>query len=461
MADFQLTTQQNAAVDYATDVKRRIVAVTGEAGSGKTTIMKMAVERLRANKRTVALAAPTGRAARRIYEATGIAAVTIHKLLEYGKPEIDPITGQPKTESSPSRHRDNPLEFQDVFVDEYAMVNEEIHGNLINALPNGGRLIVFGDVNQLPPIEGYEIIKAKGKTPFQRLLELPSSITLDVVHRQAADSGVLENAHRVSKGQPVKRHKDFDLKITEYPLKALREHLYDGPDYTLLTNQIISPGRKGPLGVHALNEIIQTFYDSQKDIGDRIELPRNKWEEKNRISVHVGDKVICNENTYDMRDFFERFTRWKNDTDPEWDSYIPCPDTFKMLNGEIGLVNEVLPDGSISIDFGDRTVHLPINYRDYIPKFNKMINRDPRKSIDLAYAVTTHKTQGSEFDQVCYIMHSSLWYNMNRNNIYTGITRAKQRVVMITDTRTWQGGQKLTAQEKQKILDARKKEMVK
>lgn len=450
-----LTRDQQQAIALCTDLSKRVCSVTGQAGTGKTTIIREAYSRLTERGRRVALAAPTGRSARRIYESTHVEAVTLHKLLGYGKPEIDMDTGEIVKDSGPSKHKEEPVEYDDVIVDEYAMVNEELHRNLIDALPPGGRLLAFGDVHQLPPIEPWEVKTYDGLSPFERLLKLPSSIVLDVVFRQTEASGILENARRVRIGySPIKRI-DFGLVVTSSPIKALRDHLAEGGiDYRELTNQIITPSRAGQLGAHALNQVVQRFYG----FGEGLFIPRHKWDANRTVYLHVGEKVICVENTYDMRDFFERFHRWKDDTTPDPQSYVPPPDRYRMLNGEIGTVTEIGEDGSVTIQFSDREVSVPHSYRDWVPKISQMITRDPRKALELAYAVTTHKMQGSECNHVTYITHRIQWANISRNNIYTAITRAKDSVLYITDQGTWQNGQKMTAHQKSKLVAERNKE---
>lgn len=445
--------EQRKAIDYCIDLKRRVVAITGQAGTGKTTIMKEAVSILRSQKRKVAIAAPTGRAARRIFEATGIKAVTIHKLLEYGRPVVDEDTGLPVTASSPSRHSGNRLEQSDILVDEYMMVNEELHRNLMDALPPGARLIAFGDVNQLPPIEEWDITDGNGRlmeVPFERLLKLPSSVTLDIVFRQAEESGVLFNARRIRLGSPPIQRPDFIIKVSEVPIKDLRDIVVkakeQGIDYSSLEYQVISPARRGQLGTHTLNQVLQTIFKSSFSI-DTIDLPRDKWAEKYPVRIGRGEKIICNENLYDLRDFFERYSRW-NGAIPDWSSYIPCPEQFMILNGEIGIVEDIFPDGTLSIQLPDRLVRVPSQYNDYVARYNKVYLRDPRKKFDLAYAVTTHKMQGSECEQVIFVMHRVLTWGLNRNNLYTAITRAKKGVVLITDQRSLLNTPKYTAAQK-------------
>lgn len=442
----QLGTQQLKAIEYATDLRRRVVSVSGPAGSGKTTIIKKAVQSLQNAGRRVALAAPTGRAARRISEATGYAAKTIHKLLEYGKPELDDDTGLPKEGTFPARDNENPLGYHDVIVDEYAMVNESLHRDLMDALPSGARLLAFGDVEQLPPIEPYEY-DGIDHSPFQQLLKLPSGVVLDTVYRQDRDSGLYMNATRIRSGKPPTKTSDFGIKLSETPIREVLNLVKAVPGYDTLDKQVIVPTKKQELGTHTLNQVIQAAIGPKSPI--REVLPRDKWEEKYSIQVCPGDKVICHENIYDMRDFFERYTTWNGDS-PDWKSYIPCPECFTILNGEVGTIEDILPDGSLQIRLYDRLVQMPASYREYSARYDRMYVRDPRKKIDLAYAITTHKMQGSECDEVTYVIHRSIGWALNRNNIYTAVTRARNAVTLITDSQSLQSAVRYTSQQKEK-----------
>jgi ATP-dependent exoDNAse (exonuclease V) alpha subunit len=183
---------------------------------------------------------------------------------------------------------------------------------------------------------------------------------------------------------------------------------------------------------------------------DSLPLPRESWQAKHPISLSVGDKVICGENLYDMRDFFERYSRWEDEVRPDWNSYIPPPSCFTILNGEIGIVTDILPDGGIEIELHDRVVQMPSSYRDYNARYNNLFNRDPRKKIDLAYAITTHKMQGSECSQVVYLMNRLIKWALNRNNIYTAITRARDGVILITDSQSLQYCVRYTSAQKEK-----------
>lgn len=436
---------QQKAVEYASDIKRRIVAVSGAAGSGKTTIIRRVYNALRNEGYSVALAAPTGKAARRIKEATGIAAVTIHKLLNYNRPEIDANTGKPITVSGPGYTSQNRLPHQVIIVDEYAMVNHELHNNLIAALPSGGVIRAFGDIAQLPPIEEYKATQANGrpeKTPFQKLLDTFDSVQLNKVYRQGEGSAILHAADKIRKGHFPPANEDlgdFYIKLTDRPVDVLKLHIQKsidaGVDYRLIENQIITPTKKGWTGTQKLNQVLKALLNPRPE--QSLPLERHKWD-KTELIVGIGDKVVCTANTYDLRDFSERFSEFQSDgRTPVMSSWIPTPETKQMLNGETGVITHIYPDGGMDIDFGDRTVEVPNTYMEYWSENDTYIDVNPSKNIDLAYALTTHKCQGSEFQQVCYIINSSAFFVQSRQNFYTAVTRARKRAMVLTDQKSF------------------------
>lgn len=439
--NIRLDAQQRQAVDLCCDVLRRLVSITGPAGSGKTTIIRLVHEALTKKGFHVALAAPTGKAARRIKEATGIPAVTIHKLLEYGRPgERDPDTGAPLDPTVPKRTRANPLDQKVVIVDEYAMVNYELHDNLMAAMPAGGVVRAFGDVNQLPPIEPFRVVNHKGETeptPFERLLtKIGDSVRLDRVYRQGEGSHILEAADKIRRGHTPPLNQDagdFYVQLTDRPIQLLR-HIVNGDiDFRSIRNQIITPSKQSWVGTHQLNDILRNELNPTPV--QEIELPRFDWDKK-RVVVGIGDKVVCTENTYDLRDYFERYAEWDEAMRPYMHSYIPCPETKQMLNGETGIITHIYPDGAIDIDFGDRIVEVPARHMEYWPKKDTVIEVTALRAIDLAYALTTHKCQGSEYDNVVYVLNKSTLFTQSRQNFYTAVTRARHRAHVVTDQRS-------------------------
>lgn len=442
--DIQLDEDQQLAVERGADLTQRLVAVSGPAGSGKTTLIRLIFEQLTEAGITCVLAAPTGKAARRIKEATGIDAVTIHKLLEYNRPgERDEKTGKPLDITKPKRDRMNPLYQKVVIVDEYAMVGHELHDNLMAALPSGGCLRAFGDINQLPPIEEYKVTDRNGRveqTPFQKLIKRPESVVLNKVYRQGEGSSILLNADNIRKGRYPSVNEDFGefyVKMSDNPVQVMKklvaEAMDNGIDFRQIQNQIIVPMNKSWVGTMKLNEVLRAMLNPYP--AQTASLERHKWFQENGVTceVGIGDKVVCTSNTYDMRDYFDRFSEWTPEMIPIMTSYIPCPPTKQMLNGETGIILAIHPDGSMEIDFGDRIVEVPLQYQEYWDKRDTIIDTSPMRDIDLAYALTTHKCQGSEFQNVIYILNKSTQFAQSRQNFYTAVTRARKRVIVIAD----------------------------
>lgn len=403
----ELTEKQSEAIALCIDPSKRLVGVTGSAGTGKTTILKQAVEILKGRGATSALCAPTGKAAKRVTEATGEEAFTIHRLLEFPQPgDIDDETGKPLRAGYPSRCRQRPLSYDFVFVDEAAMVNTDIHRFVVDALKSGACLRYFGDINQLPPIEETKA-NEQLPSPFRSVLTKYPSVVLDVVHRQAADSGVLFNAGRILRGLPPAKHDDFSIIYTDTPVDEVLQ-LCKQVDFKLLTNQIISPTNQGWTGTMKLNNKVQMVINPRPDPSQWMKIPRHSWDkERDFLHICIGDKVVVTKNNYQLN----------------------------VFNGETGIVTEFdHEDGSFVVDFGDREVSIPPTVE--IQYNGRKWESDPRKDIELAYVLTTHKSQGSEFDTVAYVMNASRSYNLNRNNLYTGVTRAKRQVYLITDRRS-------------------------
>lgn len=411
---FTLDDKQQEAVDLCTDTSKRVVGVTGAAGSGKTTILRTAYRALVDNGYQVALAAPTGKAAKRIFEVTGIDAQTNHRLLEYTHPgDPDPKTGRPVAFSYPRRTRSNPLELDVLFVDEYAMANREIHRALFDALPNGACIRVFGDNNQLPPIE-EDARNKEMPSPFSELLAKFDSVKLETVHRQGKDSGILLNLQSVLRGKMPTRNDQWSMHFTDQPVAALRDYILeaqeDGIDFTSIDNQIITPQNTSWVGTVKLNSMIQSLFHNAME--PALMVPRHNWvkgendEKGGSIRMFVGDKVIVTQNMYDLH----------------------------VFNGESGKIIEI-NDGEIVIDFGDREQAIPPILM-VQNRYGKIVEIDPRKSIDLGYACTTHKVQGSEYRRVVYVLNRSTGFMQNRRNFYTAASRGREHVHLITDQRS-------------------------
>lgn len=401
---------QLEAITRSCDLKDRIVAVTGQAGTGKTTIIKEIYDKLIAQNYRIAVAAPTGKAAQRIQQATGIEAVTVHRLLEYPHPgEVNPKTGRPYKLTDPKRNKWNPLEENVLLIDEYAMVNRELHDNIIFALPAGGCLRMFGDANQLPPIEQSKVL-ANSPSAFLTALKKFNGITLEKTYRQNEGNAIIENAHKILHGRVPHNKDEFKVTYTDHPIKVLKEFLLEmmlehDICFNTLDNQIITPSNQTWIGTAALNTVIQNIYMEQID--GWLTLPRHEWAKDKTIRVNVGDKVIFCKNNYDLG----------------------------IFNGETGIVIDANTSyGDVTIDFDGKIKTIPpiqvFQSQSGLREF------DPRKDIELAYAITTHKAQGSEFKHVVYMMNKSIIKHLFRGNFYTGITRARSTVNVITDQRS-------------------------
>jgi exodeoxyribonuclease V alpha subunit len=409
---------QEEAINTCCDIDNRIVAVTGAAGSGKTTILKRVYNAFDAGGYKVVLCAPTGKAAKRIFEATGIPAMTVHRLLAYSHPgDPDPKTGKVLGYSVPTHTRANPIPYDVVLCDEYAMVNDEVHRNLIDALPPACVIRMFGDDNQLAPIEENKLL-ATQPSNFLKILANPKfkSITLKTVFRQGKDSGILLNLQRILKGQMPVKNEQWTQKITDQPVDELRNYIFEqldlGQDFSKPGCQIIVPQKqKSWVCSNKLNSMIQGLFHNKTE--PCLFIPRKEWEREQyndtdgQLRLFVGDKVIYTANQYDLG----------------------------IFNGESGVVIEIDDDsGEIIIDFGDREQAIP-PVLEVMTKYGKTTSIDPRRELDLAYAITTHKSQGSQYPHVVYILNKSNMFMIGRRNFYTACSRASEKLHLIADQR--------------------------
>lgn len=408
--------QQEVAIGRCCDTTQRLVPVTGAAGTGKTKLIQEVDRRLTQAGYLVQSSAPTGKAAKRIKESTGLLAQTNHRLLGYGMPLEhvleDHNTGKTETvklSTGPKFDTKNRLPYDVLLCDEYAMVNNEIHRNLLNALKVGGRICMFGDVNQLKPIEEDRIL-ANEPSPFEQILKKFNGIELTTQHRTSEGSGIYENAVRILKGRPLVKRADFSIVNTSNPLKELtdqvRNGLDDGINFSHTDHQIITCMNKTWVGTKKLNQVLQQLFWSRDYEGMR--LPRWKWDTTEPITIQIGSKVVYTANTYDLGN---------------GDS---------VFNGEVGTVMAIDQDeGILDIDFVDRVISIPPLV--VTETSRGWVEYDPRMNIDLAYALTTHKMQGSECQHAIYIMNRSVLYGLSRRNFYTGVSRARKHCTVITD----------------------------
>lgn len=408
---------QLAAIEACCNIDSRIVAVTGKAGTGKTLLIKEIHRRLSLAGYNVGCSAPTGKAAKRIRESTGLEAQTNHRMLGFGMPiEIEETDSKGKTKivklsTGPRYSRSHPMYYDTILCDEYAMVNQEINRNLIDALKPGGRICMFGDVNQLKPIEENRSLQDE-PSAFQRALSKFKGIELRTIHRQEEGSGIADNGARILLGRMPQKHDDFHIYMTTEPVRDIQTFVdratTAGIDYSSTECQIITSMNKSWIGTKKLNLVIQDMFWKRELPG--LTLDRHKWEgESSAIRVQVGSKVVYTANTYDLGN------------------------EQSVFNGEVGIVVEINhEEDSLDVDFGDRIVTIPPLL--IVVKDNGQVSEvDPRKNIDLAYVLTTHKMQGSECKHVCYIMNRSTVYAQSRRNFYTGITRAREHCSVIAD----------------------------
>lgn len=360
-----------------------VAVITGGPGTGKTTIVRVLVEAARRLDEDLRLAAPTGRAAKRLFEATGAEARTIHRLLEFNG-----RTG------AFTRDIDQPLDGDGVLIDEASMVDLRLMQSLLRALPDGARLVLVGDADQLPSVGAGRVLAdviSSGIVPVATLRE---------VFRQAAGSGIVRNAWRINDGSPpLSAEKDSDA-----PEGAARDffvvhrpHVHDARD-TLLEVvsrrlprlsfdplrdvQVLTPMHSGPLGTQALNSSLQALLN-----------PGGKALVKGGKTLRVGDRVLQVRNNYDL----------------------------DIFNGDVGRVVEATSNGVV-IDFGDDQDSNEV-----------AITGEALSDIELAYAISIHKSQGSEYPAVIVALHRAHRIMLRRNLLYTAVTRAQRFCCIVGD----------------------------
>ena len=369
--DPSLSDTQRSAVDASLDT--HLLVLTGGPGTGKTTTVRAMVQAHQALERRVALCAPTGRAAKRLSEAAGIEAKTIHRLLEW-----NPATGHF------NRSSHSPLEEDLILVDEASMLDLRLASQLLAAVPASATLVLVGDIDQLPPVG-----------PGQPLRDLIASrvcttVRLHEVFRQAQQSAIVRGAHAVLDGRlpeatPRGTKGDGDLfiiaethaeTIIERLVQALRRMSVAYGLDPVVDVQVMTPMRRGPLGTHNLNEVLQQAFNPAADQAPPTTFRR-------------ADKVMQLRNDYDK----------------------------EVYNGDLGEVARI--EGGVTyVRFDDREIQYSI---------------DDLDSLSLAYACTIHKVQGSEFPAAVIVMHNAHFMLLNRALLYTALTRAKGLVVLIGD----------------------------
>ena len=399
----ELDPLQVHAVEEA--VNSGLLIITGGPGTGKTTTINAIIRYFEAERMDILLAAPTGRAAKRMTEATGYEAKTIHRLLE--------MNGSPGEDGSISlqfdRNEENPLDADVVIIDEMSMVDIQLMQSLLRAVNVGTRLILAGDVNQLPSVGPGNVLKDMiGSGRF-------NVVKLTRIFRQAAESDIVVNAHRINEGQPVdltKRSRDFLFIRRGQPdeiisamitlmTKKLPGYVHADP-YEI---QVLTPMRKGALGVERLNSIFQAYLNPPDE--------KKAEHETGGVVFREGDKVMQIRNNYQIE--WEVRSRYG----------IPTETGMGIFNGDTGIIREINTFAeTLTVEFDEGRM---VEY-----EFGQL------EELELAYAVTIHKSQGSEYPAVIIPVHSGPRMLMTRNLIYTAVTRARSCVCLVGVPQTFQ-----------------------
>ena len=378
-----------------------LIVITGGPGTGKTTTINMIIKYLLSKNMEVLLAAPTGRAAKRMEEATGYEAKTIHRLLEINAmPDADDMENNLGLNFE--RNEDNPLEADAIIIDEMSMVDMYLMNSLLKAVSVGTRLILVGDTNQLPSVGPGNVLKDIIASAAVEVVKL------ERIYRQAGLSDIVLNAHKMIEAEPIdlaKSSKDFVFikrngadNIISACITLLKSKL---PDYVSADSydiQIMSPMKKGMLGVERLNLILQQHLNPKH--------PKKPEKEFDGKVYRVGDKVMQTKNNYQIE--------WsvKNDIG------IAMEKGQGVYNGDIGIIRYINDfEEFIRVEFDDRKI---VEYP-----------YSEANQLELAYAITIHKSQGSEYPAVIIPMYPGPKMLMNRNLIYTAITRAKTCVALV------------------------------
>ena len=388
--------QRQAVIE---SINSGLIIITGGPGTGKTTTINTIIKYFESEGESISLAAPTGRAAKRMSEATSYEAKTIHRLLEI-TPNISENSNNIGTHFE--RNEDNPLEADVLIVDEVSMVDIFLMNALLKAVAIGTRLILVGDINQLPSVGPGTVLKDLIESNCFNV------VRLNKIYRQSVRSDIVVNAHKIMTYEDIdlsKKSSDFIFIKQNNPehvmdsiITLMRDKLPGYVNASINELQVMTPMRKGPLGVEVLNSFLQNKLN-----------PTSKQKNEKEYDATVfreGDKVMQIKNNYQK----------------EWyiynEKHFPVDKGLGVYNGDIGVIKEIdMFSESFTICFDDGKVS---KYE--FSEFNE---------IELAYAITVHKSQGSEYPAVIIPIYKGPAMLMNRNLIYTAITRAKRCVVLV------------------------------
>lgn len=397
----QLDEMQKQAVIEA--VRNGLLIITGGPGTGKTTTINAIIKYFESEMLDILLAAPTGRAAKRMTETTGCEAKTIHRLLELNGKADDA-----KSMAVFEKNEQNPLEADVIIIDEVSMVDINLIHALLKAVLVGTRLILVGDVNQLPSVGPGNVLKDMINAQCFQVVRLSK------IFRQATQSDIIVNAHRINRGERVSlenKSKDFlflkrdnaDI-IISVIITLIQKKLPHYVNAKELELQVLTPMRKGLLGVERLNSILQEYLNPPNADKKEKELPSGLLRE--------GDKVMQIKNNYQL----------------EWElkgmSGIVLEKGMGVFNGDTGIVCEIN-------EFAE-TICVEFDENRFVTYTFKQL-----EELELAYAITIHKSQGSEYPAVIIPLLTGPQMLMNRNLLYTAITRARKCVCLVGSPETF------------------------
>lgn len=405
----ELDEHQMTAVKEA--VRNGLLIITGGPGTGKTTTINTIIKYFEMEGLDIFLAAPTGRAAKRMSETTGFEARTIHRMLE--------LNGGVDGAAGFERNEQNPLETDVVIIDEMSMVDISLMHALLKAVAVGTRLILVGDVNQLPSVGPGSVLR-----DIIRSHEC-NVVMLTKIFRQASTSDIIVNAHKINQGEKVtldnksmdffflKRY-DADV-IISVVLQLIKQKLPKFVDATPYDIQVLTPMRKGLLGVERLNGILQRYLNPPS--------PQKREKEHGDILFREGDKIMQTRNNYQLE--WEIRTKYGLSVDKG----------TGVFNGDMGIVREINDFAeTMTVEFDEgRMVEYPYKLLD---------------ELELAYAITIHKSQGSEYPAVVIPLLSGPSMLMNRNLLYTAVTRARKCVTLVGNEVTFAQMVQNTSQQK-------------
>lgn len=392
-------------------VRNGLLVITGGPGTGKTTTINTIIRYFELEGLEIFLAAPTGRAAKRMSETTGFEARTVHRMLE--------LNGGAEGSGGFERDESNPLEADVIIVDEMSMVDISLMYSLLKAISVGTRLILVGDVNQLPSVGPGSVLRDIIQSHACNV------VMLTKIFRQASTSDIIVNAHKINHGEEVildnksmdffflKRY-DADV-IINVVLQLIKQKLPKFVDATPYDIQVLTPMRKGLLGVERLNGILQRYMNPPAN--DKVE------KEYGSTVFREGDKVMQTKNNYQLA--WEIRTKFGLTVDKG----------LGIFNGDMGIIrqiNDFAEQMIIEFDEG-RMVEYPYKLLD---------------ELELAYAITIHKSQGSEYPAVVIPLLSGPMMLMNRNLLYTAVTRARKCVTLVGNEVTFQQMIQNTSQQK-------------